>query len=94
MITSFISVTHLQRQLKSVFSSTQPIHIVLNNNAVNGLVFSKEAAELFLKSGVLEQLREELWELQDKETRSLVRRQRRGKDKPVPFDTFAKKYGI
>lgn len=94
MLSEFISITNLQRQLKKVFYSKQPIHVVLSNNAVSGIVFSQEAAELLLKSGALDQIREELWELHDKETRDLVVRSRAGKTKPVPFEKFAKEYGI
>lgn len=94
MFSNFISITNLQRHLKKVFYSKQPIHVVLSKNAVSGLVFSKEAAELLLSSGALDQIREELWELQDKETHTLVQRHRNGKTRPVPFHAFAKKYGV
>lgn len=94
MLPEFISITNLQRQLKNVFSSKTPIRIVLSNNAISGIVISAETAKLLLDSGVIDQLREELWELNDKETRDLVIRSRKGKTKPVPFDSFAKKYGV
>lgn len=94
MLSEFISITNLQRQLKKVFYSKQPIHVVLSKNAVSGIVFSKEAAQLLLKSGALDQIREELWELHDKETKDLVVRSRTGKTKPVSFDDFAKAYGV
>lgn len=94
MLSEFISITNLQRQLKKVFYSKQPIHIVLSNNQVSGLVFSQEAAKLLLESGVIDQIREELWELNDPETRDLVIRSKKGETKPVPFDTFAKEYGV
>ena len=94
MLSEFISITNLQRQLKKVFYSKQPIHVVLSNNAVSGIVFSKEAAELLLESGALDQIREELWELHDPETRKLVEDDRAGKTSPIPFDTYLKKHGI
>jgi hypothetical protein len=94
MLSEFISITHLQRQLKKVFYSKQPIHVVLSKNAVSGLVFSKEAAQWLLESGALDQIREELWELHDKETHDLVTRHRKGQAKPVPFRALAKKYGV
>jgi len=91
MLSEFISITNLQRQLKKVFYSEQPIHVVLSNNAVSGIVFSKEAAELLLQSGALDQIREELWELRDKETVELVRSSKKGKGMhSVPFDAWAK----
>lgn len=93
MLPSFVSITDLQRQLKSVFASKQPIHVILSRNAVTGLVFSKEAAEMLLESGALDQIREELWELRDKETQDLVTRGKAGDVQPVSFDSFAKKHG-
>lgn len=91
MLNDFISITNLQRQLKKVFYTKQPFHIVLSKNAVSGLVFSKEAAELLLQSGALDQIREELWELHDKETVELTRSSKRGRGKhSVPFETWAK----
>lgn len=91
MISSFVSITNLQRGLKKIFYSKQPIHVVLSNNAVSGIVFSKEAAELLLDSGALDQIREELWELQDKETVDLVQKSRKGKsDHSISFDAWVK----
>lgn len=91
MLSKFISITNLQRHLKKVFYSRQPIHVVLSKNAVSGLVFSKEAAEMLLESGALDQIREELWELNDKETVQLVRKSRQKKLKSsVPFETWTK----
>lgn len=94
MLSHFISITNLQRQLKKVFYSKQPIHVVLSNNDISGIVFSQEAAKLLLESGALDQIREELWELQDKETRELVEADRAGKTTPIPFDTYLAKYGL
>lgn len=94
MLSEFISITNLQRQLKKVFYSKQPIHIVLSNNSVSGLVFSQEAAKLLLESGALDQLREELWELDDKETSTLVARHKKGQTRPVSFQNFAKEHGL
>lgn len=94
MISEFISITNLQRQLKKVFYSKQPIHIVLSNNTVSGLVFSQEAAKHLLDSGALDQIREELWELEDKETRALVIKDRMGATKPVSFEAFAAEHGV
>lgn len=93
MLSDFISITDLQRHLKTVFGSKQPMRVVLSKNKVNGIVFSKEAATLLLESGMLDQLREELWELNDKETRDVVLRSKQGKAKTVPFNDFAKRHG-
>lgn len=91
MLSELISITNLQRHLKKVFYSKQPIHVVLSNNAVSGIVFSKKAAELLLTSGSLNQIREEFWELHDKETVELVQRSRKGTSQhSVPFSQWAK----
>lgn len=94
MLSEFISITNLQRQLKKVFGSKKPIHVVLSRNTVSGLVFSREAAVLMMESGMLDQLREELWELNDPETRELVLRTRQGKIHQVPLKDFAKEHGL
>lgn len=94
MLSEFISITNLQRQLKKVFGSKKPIHIVLSRNTVSGLVFSGEATALMMESGMLDHLREELWELNDPETRDLVQRARENKTQPVPFNDFAKEHGL
>lgn len=93
MLSDFISITDLQRHLKTIFGSKKPMRVVLSKNKVNGIVFSKEAATLLLESGMLDQLREELWELNDKETRDVVLRSKTSKTKTVPFNDFAKRYG-
>ncbi len=94
MLHHSISITDLQRQLKGVFDDTEPMRIVLSKNAVRGIVFSKEAAELMMRSGILDQLREELWELHDKETADLVTLDRAGKTSPVTFDSYLKKHAL
>jgi hypothetical protein len=94
MITDFISITNLQRQMKSVFNGKKSMYLVMSNNTVSGLVISKETTKILMESGVLDQIREELWELNDPETRDLITRSREGKTHPVPFDTFAKEYGL
>jgi len=92
MLSEFISITDLQRHLKKVFYSKKPMHIVLSHNAVSGIVFSRETAELLLKSGVLDQIREELWELQDPETVRVVRESKKGRGKhSVSFKSWTKK---
>lgn len=93
MLSDFISITNLQRHLKTVFSSKQPMRVVLSKNQVNGIVFSKEAATMLLESGLLDQLREELWELNDKETRDVVLKSKSGTTKRVSFNDFATRYG-
>ena len=94
MLSEFISITDLQRDLKKVFSSSKPMRLVLSKNQITGLIFSKETVKMLMESGLLDQLREELWELNDKETRDLVLRSRKlKKNEGTPFDDFVKSYG-
>lgn len=91
MFTDLISITDLQRNLKKVFGAKQPIRVVMSKNAISGLVFNKDTTKMLMESGVLDQIREELWELNDKETVRLVRKSRKGDVKnAVPFETWAK----
>ena len=66
----------------------------MSNNDLTGIVLSKEAAKIILDSGVLDQIREELWELNDPETVQLALDSRQGKTHPIPFDDFAKQHGV
>jgi hypothetical protein len=94
MLTEFISITNLQRNMKKVFQSKKPMFLVMSNNAVSGLVISKETAKMLMESGVLDQIREEIEELNDPETRDVMMRIENGDITPVPFDDFAKEYGV
>lgn len=96
MLLDFISITELQRNIKHVFSSKEkPFQMVLSNNSLTGIVINKEAAEMLLKSGVLDQIREELWELNDPETREVVESANRGDDSDsISLDNFIEEYGI
>ncbi len=95
MLSEFISITDLQRHLKSVFASEKPMRFVLSKNKITGLVFSKETVKMLMESGMLDQLREELWELNDPETRDIVLHSRKfKKGDGVPFDSFMKNYAV
>ena len=94
MLSDFMSITALQRELKRVFGSKKPIQVILSNNKVAGLVISKAAAEMLMASGLLDQLQEEWAELHDKTTADLVAADRAGKTKPVPLASFANEHGL
>lgn len=88
---TYVSTTQLQRNPKEVFGKS-PVQIILSNNEVQGMIFSKEATELLQKSGILEQIQEELWELSDAETVQVVKESREKKGDSIDFDIFAKAY--
>ena len=94
MNTAFIPVTQLQRNTKKVLNSDEPFQIILNNNDLNGLIVNKETTKFLIESGVLEQLREEMFELNDPLTIRTIKEHRTGKSKPVEFDTFLKKHEL
>ena len=57
-------------------------------------LFQKEAVEIMMKSGIFDQIREELFELHDKETVAVIQNHRSGKSKPTSFDDFTEEYGL
>ncbi len=94
MKTTFVPTTQLQRNTKKVLNSDEPFQIILNNNQLQGLLVNKETAQYLLDSGVLEQILEEMWELQDETTSSLVAKARTGKTSPVSWEKFNHKHGL
>ncbi len=95
MLPKSISLADLRSQLKEVLHSTYPIRVVLNKNVVCGLIVSQQAAQLLLKSGALNQIREELWELNDKDTVEVVYKSRKGDyQDSILFDDWVKKRHI
>lgn len=93
MIFEYISKTDLQRNPDKVFSKF-PFKIVLNNNKQQGMFISQETVDVLMKSGVLNQIREELFELQDKETIKVIAEHKSGKSKTSALDTFTEKYEL
>lgn len=89
-----LSVTELQRNTKRVLAGTEPFRMIVSNNQLKGALLSKEAATLLEESGILQQIREELWELADRETTTVIRQARKGVGKPIALQLFRKKYGL
>ena len=90
----FTTTTELARQGSKIFS-TYDEAIVLNNNKNIGLVLGGKLAQAVLDSWVIEQIREELWELNDKETSELVSSYKDWKKSDsISLDSYRKKYGI
>ena len=88
------SITDLVRNGKKSFTKAPYSTVVLNNEPV-GAILSTEFSALLTKSGVLEQLLEEYWELQDPTTRSLVESYQSGeKADEISLIEFRTKYGI
>jgi len=93
MFADYASVTDLQKSPKKVFGK-KPFQVILQNNHLAGGLLSQEFTELLMESGILEELQQELFELNDKETVGVIKNHRSGKSKPIAFDDFNKKYGL
>lgn len=92
---NFISATEVQRQTTKVLRSKKPFQVVLLNNEATGIVINKEMTEMLLESGALEELRQEMFEYRDSETRKLVEDFRAGKRKgAIEFKKFRGKYDL
>ncbi|MDP3975724.1 MAG: hypothetical protein Q8P95_02295, partial [bacterium] len=74
--------------------SGKPFQLILSNNKLQGAVLSADVVKYMADSGLLTQIQEELWELQDKVTRNVVQQSRFSNKKMVSLKSFRKKYGI
>lgn len=93
-MTVFTSTTALQREGKKILDSDSFFQIVLTNNEFSGIVIPKKSAQKLMDSGVFEQLEEELWELEDKETCRVIEEGRKNPEKGITFSDFRKSHGI
>ena len=88
------SITDLMRNGKKSFTKA-PYSTVVSNNEPVGTILSAEFSALLTKNGVLDQLLEEYWELQDPTTRTLVESYQSGeKADEMSLDDFRTKYGV
>jgi len=90
---NLITSTQIQKNAKRIFGR-KPIQIVLSKNKLQGILLSAEVSEHILKSGLLEQLQEELYELKDKETVETINKYRNKEAKPIALADFRQKYGV
>jgi len=90
----FTTTTEIARKWSKIFSEFDEA-IVLNNNKNIWLLLWWELAQAVLDSWILQQLREELWEINDTETSELVRWYKEGKTSDsITLEDYRKKYGI
>lgn len=95
MTPPFVATTKVQRQTSAVFGSDDPFQIVLSNNETAGMIVNKNMTEMLIKSGILEQLAEEMWELQNQETAQTVLAARTGNDEDsVEYSSFREQYEL
>jgi hypothetical protein len=90
----FTTTTEIARKWSKVFS-TYDEAIVLNNNKNIWLLLGWDLAQAVLDSWVIWQIREELWELNDKQTKELVVWYKEWKKSDsISLNNFRKKYGV
>lgn len=90
----FTTTTEIARKWSKIFQEFDEA-IVLNNNKNIWLLLWWELAQAVLDSWILQQLREELWEINDTETSELVRWYKEGKKSDsITLEDYRKKYGI
>ncbi len=89
-----ISTTELSRKGKKAFDGLLYSTVLYNNKDI-GMIIGKELADALEDSGVLQQVREELWELNDPETVEIVKRYREWKQSDeISLEDFRKKYDV
>ncbi len=90
----FTTTTEIARKGSKIFKNLDQA-IVLNNNKNIWLLLWWQLAQALLDSGVLQQLKEELWELNDQETCDLVSWYKKwDKSDSISLNNFRKKYNM
>jgi len=90
----FTTTTEIARKGSKVFKEYDEA-IVLHNNKNIWLLLGWKLAQAVLDSGVLQQIREELWELNDKETVETIKAYREWKQTDsISLEDFRKKYNM
>lgn len=90
----FTTTTEIARKWSKIFSEMDEA-IVLNNNKNIWLLLWWELAKAVLDSWILQQLREELWEINDKETVDTIKKYRNwDRSWSISLADYKKKYGI
>ncbi|MDD5770433.1 MAG: hypothetical protein PHE25_05685 [Candidatus Gracilibacteria bacterium] len=90
----FTTTTEIARKGSKAFN-IKDYSFVLNNNKNIGLIIGEELGKALIDSGVLQQLREELWELNDKETVETIEKYKSGDiSNSISLNDYRKKYGI
>jgi len=92
-IMDFTTTTKLARGAKKEFESG--CRVVLHNNEDIGMIFGKDFYDAIKDSGIIEQIREELWEANDPTTVELVTWHREWKEfDSISLEDFMKKHDL
>ena len=90
----FTTTTEIARKWSKIFQEFNEA-IVLNNNKNIWLLLWWALAQAVLDSWVLQQLREELWEINDKETVETIKKYKLwDKSWNIHLNDYRKKYGL
>lgn len=90
----FTTTTEIARKWSKIFHEYDEA-IVLNNNKNIWLLLWWELAQAVLDSWILQQIKEELWEINDKETTETIRKFKVGnKTWNISLSDYRKKYGV
>lgn len=90
----FTTTTEIARKGSKIFEMYDEA-IVLNNNKDIGLLLWWDLARAVIDSWILQQLREELWELNDKETVETIEKYKSwDKSGMISLSNYRKKYGV
>ncbi len=90
----FTTTTEIARKWKKAFDGLF-YNTVLYNNKDIWMIIGKELADMLQENGILDQIREELWELNDPTTCELVEKSRNGEySDSISLEDFRKKYNV
>jgi len=89
----FTTTTKIARNGKKEFE--EGVKIVMCNNEDIGMIWGKDFYEFFKNSTIIEELRQEMREAKDQETKQLIEDYRAWKRKnSMSFDDFIKENGL
>lgn len=90
----FTTTTEISKKWSKIFQIYNEA-IVLNKSKSIGVILGWKLAQAVINSGILEQIREELFELQDKETLKVIKNYRSWNIvNSINLEDYKKKYGI
>jgi hypothetical protein len=90
----FTTATEIARKWSKAFW-IDGYSIVMNNNKPVWLIFGTGLTKIMLNGWILEQLREELWEINDEETKQIVEKSKLWDySDSISLDDYVAKYGV
>ena len=88
------TITRVVKKWKDEFEDS-PYKFVFSNNEIIWMIFDKKTTIMMQNSWILDQIREEMWEWEDEETKKLILKyQKWDYSSSIWFDNFIKKYEL